>query len=170
MGRGHLFTIQPNFSESMNLKYKFSKAIPTAGVFFIMASALIGCDLISSGPSKLIAFGHTRPVSCSYEGSFLGGAGYDCVVRNHSEAIRKVSMECASFDANGRMMGSTDRVAGLHNAKFNPGEERINRFYFHKDSKVAICSEIRNSIPTVEDAFALVGVDAMRELNGVIKL
>lgn len=123
----------------------------------VVILSLSGCEEIqkqlqgSRGPSQVISFGFVRAVSCEYEGEFVGGAGYSCVMKNYSSDPRKSDVECASFDAEGRMMGRAQNGAGLTRVVFNGGEERIGRLYFDPKATTAACFDIENSIPPYDE-------------------
>lgn len=130
-------------------------------VLAVAALVSLGCDVArgvlvgAHGPDRVISFGYVRPISCRYEGEFVGGSGYQCVMRNQSEGLREVTMECASYDGHGRMMGGATHAVGLHRAVFNPGEERISRLYFDPNSKSAVCVDVRGSIPAYQEALKM---------------
>lgn len=77
----------------------------------IVLFSLAGCDQLASmaGPSELVSFGYVRPVSCERRGPI----SYNCVMRNHFDGLREAHMECAGFDAQGRMVGSSKSVHAL---------------------------------------------------------
>ena len=137
---------------------------------------LSGCDDIqkalfgSRGPAQVISFGLVRPVSCRYEGDFLGGAGYECVMRNHSDGSRETNVECASFDAEGRMMGRPQNGAGLTRIVLSGGEERIGRLYFDRNAAVAACFDFENSVPPYSEIMQLKSDPKMLAANLVSEL
>lgn len=104
-----------------------------------IGNALIGRD----GPSHLISIGVARFESCKYQGSFSGGAGYDCTIKNVSSdeprAVGKTS--CGGFDSDGRLIHSIDQVLDLYGAVMQPGEERVVRVYAPESSTTLVCSE-----------------------------
>lgn len=132
-----------------------------AGLTLIVLISITGCKDIQktlvgqTGPSKVIAFGYIRPVSCTYEGDFLSGAGYECVMRNFSDSPRKSDINCISYDEQGRIIGRAKTGAGLTRIVFNAGEERIGRLYFYPKASLAACADIQNSIPPYADAMKL---------------
>lgn len=96
------------------------------------------------GPSRMISLGVTRFESCTYKGSFVGGAGYDCVVKNFSpdDPRDQEQMSCAGFDKDNRMVRSIDGVLDLRNTVMRPGEERIVRVYAPEASATLVCAEV----------------------------
>lgn len=142
----------------------------------IAALMMSGCDDIqkvlfgSRGPAQVISFGLVRPVSCRYEGNFVGGAGYECVMRNHSDSFRETNVECASFDAEGRMMGRPKNGAGLTRIVLNGGEERIGRLYFDPNAALAACFDFENSVPTYNEIIQLRSDPKMLAANLVSEL
>lgn len=102
-------------------------------------SGVLGHD----GPSKMITIGVNRFQSCKYAGDFLGGAGFDCIVKNISADEYRAGdhMFCAGFDDQNRMIRSSDRVADLYNSVLAPGEEHIVRIYLPKDATASVCTD-----------------------------
>lgn len=96
------------------------------------------------GPSHLISIGVARFESCKYQGSFTGGAGYDCTIKNISSdeprAVGKTS--CGGFDDSDRLIGHVDQVLDLYGAVMRPEEERVVRIYAPESSSTLVCSEI----------------------------
>jgi hypothetical protein len=92
---------------------------------------------------NVTSLGMIRLVSCDYQGDFVGGIGYDCVVHNYSNGLRNPQMSCASYDDANRMIGAPDQNTNLalSHTPFNPGEERVIRVYFADKTKRAVCSE-----------------------------
>lgn len=103
------------------------------------ASGMLGHD----GPSKMITIGVNRFQSCKYAGNFLGGAGFDCIVKNISADEHRAGdqMYCAGFDDQNRMIRSSDRVADLYSSVLAPGEEHIVRIYLPKDASTSVCTD-----------------------------
>lgn len=102
-------------------------------------SALFSHD----GPSRLISIGIARFESCKYQGSFSGGAGYDCTIRNVSSGEPRVvgKTSCGGFDDSDRLIGHLDQVLDLYGAVMRPGEERVVRIYAPESSSTLVCSE-----------------------------
>ncbi|MCI0559462.1 MAG: hypothetical protein MN733_13290 [Nitrososphaera sp.] len=123
-----------------------------------------------SGPDRVITLGYVRPVTCDYEGDFVGGAGYECVMRNFHSMPSEVDMECASYDNQGRMIGSPDGVPGLGDVVFNVGEERIARLYFNPKASLSICAYMRNSIPPYNDALKMLSDPTAQKLVSELTL
>ncbi|WP_430389830.1 hypothetical protein [Dyella sp. 20L07] len=104
----------------------------------------LGGDVMGhDGPTRMISLGINRFQSCKYAGNFLGGAGFDCIVKNVStdEPRSSSDMACAGFDDQNRMVHSANRVADLYNSGLMPNEERVVRIYFPKETSVAVCSD-----------------------------
>lgn len=104
------------------------------------------------GPSHLVTLGLVRFQSCSYQGSFVGGAGYDCVVKNVTAADpRDVgNTHCAGFDGSNRMVGGPLLANNLYGQVMGPGEERVIRMYLPENAVSAICSETGDIIPPAQ--------------------
>lgn len=102
-------------------------------------NALFGHD----GPSHLISIGVARFDSCKYEGSFVGGSGFDCTIKNFSsDELRAVGQtSCGGFDGDDRLIHSVDQVLDLHGAVMQPNEERVVRVYAPESSTTLVCSE-----------------------------
>lgn len=116
-------------------------ALPYYGYYAIAYAghALFGHD----GPTRAISIGVARFESCKYQGSFIGGAGYDCTIKNTSSdeprAVGKTS--CGGFDSDDRLIHSVDQVLDLYGAVMQPGEERVVRVYAPESSSTLVCSE-----------------------------
>lgn len=95
------------------------------------------------GPTKMITVGINRFQSCKYAGDFLGGAGFDCIVKNVSSDEHRPGeqMYCAGFDSQNRMIRSSDHVADLYSSVLAPGEEHVVRIYLPKDATVSVCTD-----------------------------
>ena len=95
------------------------------------------------GPSKMITIGINRFQSCKYAGNFLGGAGFDCIVKNISANELRAGdhMFCAGFDDQNRMIRSAGRVADLYSSVLSPGEEHIVRIYLPTDATASVCTD-----------------------------
>ena len=100
------------------------------------------CSIPVSGPDRVISLGKVRPISCKYAGDFLGGTGYDCVVRNMGGDPREITPECVNFDSAGRMIGNSDWVTELWRKTLAPGEERVIRYYFSRDANLSVCADL----------------------------
>ena len=89
-----------------------------------------GCDKLASkaGPGEPVSFGYVRPVSCERRGPI----SYNCVMRNHLNGLREVNMECAGFDAEGRMVGRSKSVHALTHVTMQPHGERVATFFYEK--------------------------------------
>lgn len=95
-----------------------------------------------AGPSKMVSLGVARFISCEYEGTFVGGAGFRCVIKNTSNQMRDVSVaSCAGFDDSDRLIDSPQNVLALYGPMMRGGEERVIRLYVPETSSVAVCSE-----------------------------
>jgi hypothetical protein len=95
------------------------------------------------GPSQLISIGVARFESCKYEGSFVGGSGFDCIIKNFSsDEPRAVGhTSCGGFDGSDRLIHSVDQVLDLNGAEMQPNEERVVRVYAPESSTTLVCSE-----------------------------
>ncbi|WP_243040547.1 hypothetical protein [Dyella sedimenti] len=95
------------------------------------------------GPSKMITIGVNRFQSCKYAGNFLGGAGFDCIVKNISVDEYRAGdhMFCAGFDDQNRMIRSADRVGDLYSSVLAPGEEHIVRIYLPQAATASVCTD-----------------------------
>ena len=124
-----------------------SRLLLAMGGFLMLAA----CDALDPhSPERAIALGYVRPITCAYQGHFLGGDGYDCVVKNLGEHMREVKFACASYDDQNRQIGSTERSGSLYHEVLQPGEERIARLYWHEKSALGICSDIGEVPPLAE--------------------
>jgi hypothetical protein len=99
--------------------------------------------LSHEGPSQLISIGVARFDSCKYQGDFVGGAGFDCTIKNFSsDEPRSVGRtSCAGFDSSDRLIHSVDQVLDLNRAVMQPNEERVVRVYAPESSTTLVCSE-----------------------------
>lgn len=143
-------------------------------LFFTMLS-ITACDLTQTimgetGPEKAVTFGYVRPLSCTYQGQFAGGAGYDCVVKNFAEGPREIEMECANYDAHGRIMGRVKTIPSLTRVVLAANEERVSRYYFEPKAKLAVCTDIRNSIPAYSELDKLLADQQVKEITSVTEL
>jgi hypothetical protein len=95
------------------------------------------------GPKSMTTLGLVRFQSCKYQGAFVGGAGYDCVVKNVSRDDPRgtSNVRCAGFDAGDRMIGGPSLANELYGQVMGPGEERVIRLYLPENASVAVCSE-----------------------------
>ena len=95
------------------------------------------------GPSQLISIGVARFDSCKYKGSFAGGSGFDCTIKNFSsDEPRAVGhTSCGGFDESERLIHSVDQVLDLYGAEMQPNEERVVRVYAPESSTTLVCSE-----------------------------
>ena len=95
------------------------------------------------GPSQLISIGVARFDSCKYKGSFVGGSGFDCTIKNFSsDEPRAVGhTSCGGFDESERLIHSVDQVLDLYGAEMQPNEERVVRVYAPESSTTLVCSE-----------------------------
>ncbi|RDS81602.1 hypothetical protein DWU98_10245 [Dyella monticola] len=93
--------------------------------------------------AHLISIGVARFESCKYQGSFSGGAGFDCTIKNiSSDEPRAVGQaSCGGFDNNDRLIHSVDQVLDLYGAEMQPGEERVVRVYAPESSSTVVCAE-----------------------------
>lgn len=155
-------------------KRNFSFAF--AGIAMIALLPIAGCKdvqrIISNpkGPSKVISLGFVRPVSCTYQGDFLGGAGYECIMKNYSDGPRKSDIECNSFDEQGRIMGRAKNGKGLTRIVFSAGEERVGTLYFDPKASLAACADVENSIPPYADVLTLVSAPEARDIVSELML
>lgn len=138
----------------------------------ILLAALVlagaGCDGLSGlgGPRELTSFGYVRPASCERRGP----RSYNCIMKNYLDGLREVRMECASFDAQGRMIGSTNRVHALSGSVLSPGEERVAVVYHEDGADSIVCADVENSILPYAEAMALASNERARDIVTVLKL
>jgi hypothetical protein len=111
-----------------------------------------GYEWLQKPSINVTSLGLIRLVSCNYQGDFMGGYGYDCVVHNYASDLRQPQMTCASFDEASRLIGSPDEVGdlALSHAALSPGEERVVRVYFNEKAKQGVCSET-GDIPNLSE-------------------
>lgn len=117
-----------------------SAIIVVSAVIFLAISAL-PLMLKHGGPQRLHSLGYVRFSSCTYKGEFIGGIGFDCVVRNYADELRLTRMSCGSYDDQDRLIGRPDTVGALTNTLLRPGEERIVRIYGAENGSTIVCSE-----------------------------
>lgn len=104
---------------------------------------LCGCGVLGHpGPSRLISVGVTHITDCTYKGDFVGGAGYDCTLKNFStgESRDQTDTFCAGYDERGRMVHGRNRIGSLYNEIMSPQEERIVRIYGPEEAATLVCA------------------------------
>lgn len=133
-----------------------------------LAALSSGCDGLSSlgKPNELVAFGYVRPTSCEHRGP----RSYTCIVRNHSNGLRETNMECASFDSQGRVIGTTNRVHALRDVIVGPGEERVAVIYHEDAASSIVCVDIKDSIPPYSKAKELASNPEAKDITSVLTL
>lgn len=127
-----------------------------------------GCDDLSGfgKPDELVAFGIVRPVSCEPKGP----RSYTCIMKNQSDGLRKTYMECASFDSQGRVIGTTKRVHALLDVILNPGEERVAVIYHEDGASSIVCADIKDSIPSYNEAKELAANPEAKDITTILPL
>lgn len=133
-------------STSKNWQLWLMGSMTTVAVMYYGYEALAYvCNAIFSheGPSRLISIGVARFDACKYQGDFVGGAGFDCTIKNFSsDEPRDVGRtSCAGFDSSDRLIHSVDQVLDLNGAEMQPNEERVVRVYAPESSTTLVCSE-----------------------------
>ena len=137
--------------------------------FSALAVLASGCEGISGAgrPNELVSFGYVRPVTCKTRGPIT----YTCVMKNHSDAPREVFMECAGFDAEGRMLGDVSSINGLRGVAFQPYEERIITVPFLEDgADTLVCVDVQDSMPSYGKIRELVANPAAKDITTVLRL
>jgi hypothetical protein len=136
-----------------NITKRKSRPIATAaitlitifgGLAVLLAIADSGVQLNGhGGPKTLVSLGRARFQSCDYQGSFVGGAGYDCIVKNVSTTEPRAvgNLACGGFDRGDRLIGSVQQALDLYGAVMAPQQERIVRIYLPEKSASAVCSD-----------------------------
>jgi len=127
-----------------------------------------GCDKLASkaGPGELVSFGYVRPVSCERRGPI----SYNCVMRNHLNGLREVNMECAGFDAEGRMVGRSKSVHALMHVTMQPDEERVATFFYEKGVATIVCADVGDSIPPYDRMRELLSDSRAKDITSVLPL
>ncbi|WP_369349782.1 hypothetical protein [Stenotrophomonas sp. JAG2] len=140
----------------------------TRSLFIACLLPLAGCNQLAAvnGPKELVSFGHVRPVSCERKAAI----SYNCVMKNHSDALRSVSMECASFDGQGRAIGKPRQVYALRGVTFSPGEERIAPFFYDDGAAAIVCMDIEGNIPPYGEIQALLDDPKLKQFTTVLSL
>jgi hypothetical protein len=114
---------------------------------------LSGCGVLGHpGPSRLISVGVAHITDCAYKGDFVGGAGYDCTLKNFStsESRDQTDTFCAGYDDKGRMVHGRNRVGSLYNEIMAPQEERIVRIYGPEEATTLVCAETGDILPPTQ--------------------
>jgi len=134
---------------AFNVMSALVKAVLLAALGYTVVHIGAGFFASHKGPTRMQSLGVARFDSCSYRGEFVGGAGFDCLVKNHSSnEIRVVSdSRCASFDVQGRLIGSPEQVISLYSQTMQPNEERIVRVYGALIASRLVCSENGDIVP-----------------------
>jgi len=134
----------------------------------IVLFSLAGCNQLASmvGPSELVSFGYVRPVSCERRGPI----SYNCVMRNYLNELREANMECAGFDAQGRIVGTSKRVHALWGATMQPSEERIATVFYEEGAATLVCVDVRDSIPPYRRMRELVSDPKAKDITSVLSL
>lgn len=129
---------------------------------------LAGCDKLASmaGPSELVSFGYVRPASCERRGPI----SYNCVMRNYLDGLREANMECAGFDTQGRMVGTSKRVRGVWGTTMQPGEERIATVYYEDGVTTLVCADVSDSIPSFSQMRELLANPKAKDITSVLSL
>lgn len=138
---------------------------------FCIAAAflpLAGCDQLASmaGPSEMVSFGYVRPASCERRGPI----SYNCVMRNYLDGLREANMECAGFDAQGRMVGTSKGVHALMGVTMQPGEERIATVFYEEGAATLVCVDVKDSIPPYNRVRELVSDPKAKDITSVLSL
>ena len=128
-----------------------SKNSTLTGFFFLIFIAFVIYEVATTyfssltshgGAARLLSIGEVRVSKCEYKGNFVGGIGYDCIMRNFSTHDRGVSkMQCVSYDSEDRLIGTPSLLFGPYGSTFSPSQERIMRIYGSEDARTVVCSE-----------------------------
>lgn len=134
----------------------------------VVLMSLAGCGQLGSvtGPNELVSFGYARPVSCERRGPI----SYSCVMKNYLDGPREVNMECASFDAQGRVVGSSIRVHDLLGVTMQPGEERIASVFYEEGAATLVCVDVKDSIPPYSKVRELLSNPEAKDITTVLAL
>ncbi|WP_329772335.1 hypothetical protein [Stenotrophomonas maltophilia] len=134
----------------------------------IVLFSLAGCDQLTSmaGPGELVSFGYVRPASCERRGPI----SYNCVMRNYLNGLREANMECAGFDTQGRMVGSSKRVHALSGVTMQPNEERIATVFYEEGAATLVCVDVRDSIPPYSRMRELLSDPKAKDITSVLFL
>lgn len=134
----------------------------------VVLFSLAGCDKLASmtGPSELVSFGYVRPASCERRGPI----SYNCVMRNYLDGLREVNMECAGFDTQGRVVGTSKRVHALMGVTMQPGEERIATVFYEDGVSTLVCVDVKDSIPPYSRMRELVSDPKAKDITSVLSL
>lgn len=140
------------------------RCVCTAIGFFFLAA----CQkfVVLSGPNELVSFGYARPASCERRGPI----SFTCVIKNNYNGLREVNMECAGFDAQGRMVGSSKRVGDLWGATMQPSEERIATVFYEEGAITLVCVDVKDSVPPYSRMRELVSDPKARDITSVLSI
>lgn len=135
---------------------------------FVVLISLAGCDQLASmaGPREIVSFGYIRPASCERRGPI----SYNCVMRNYLDGMREANMECAGFDAQGRMVGSSKSVHALMGVTMQPSEERIATVFYEEGAATLVCVDVKDSIPPYGRMRELVSDPKAKDITSVLSL